>query len=92
MKAVFLDKQTFSSNLSLATIEQQVSELTCFSTSETSEVITRCLDAEIIITNKVVLNAEVLADLPKLKLICITATGFNSVDLKASSRAWYSSH
>ncbi|MBU2869766.1 D-2-hydroxyacid dehydrogenase [Colwellia sp. E2M01] len=84
MRAVFLDQQTFSPTIDFSLIEQQVSELICYATTSPSEVIRRCTDAEIIITNKVLLTAEVLAKLPQVKLICITATGYNNVDIEAA--------
>jgi glycerate dehydrogenase len=45
------------------------------------QTIERAKDADIIITSKVILSREVLQQLPKLKLIAITATGTNNVDL-----------
>ena len=48
------------------------------------QTIERAKDADIIITNKVILSREVLQQLPKLKLIAITATGTNNVDLDAA--------
>ena len=86
MHAVFLDKQTFSSSITLVSIEQHVTKLSCYNTSHTEDVLARCIDADIILTNKVVLNAELLSALPKLKLICITATGYNNVDLAAAKK------
>ena len=85
MHAVFLDKQTFSSAIEFSVIEQLVTELTCYANTPIAEVIPRCLDADIIITNKVQLTAEILSALPKVKLICISATGYNNVDLEAAS-------
>jgi glycerate dehydrogenase len=84
MQAVFLDQQTFSSTLSLAKITAQVSSLACYATTPTEKIITRCKNAEIIITNKVVLSKNILEQLPQLKLICIAATGMNNVDLIAA--------
>jgi len=84
MKAVFLDKQTFSETIDLTLLSKQVIQLTYFDITHANDIVNRCVDADIIITNKVVLNAEILAGLPKLKLICITATGFNNVDIKAA--------
>ncbi len=46
----------------------------------------RAADAEILLTNKVVLNAETIAALPKLKYIGVLATGFNVVDLEAAKK------
>lgn len=84
MHAVFLDKQTFSPSIVLKSIEQQITRLTCYNTTQAKDIKTRCFDADIIITNKVVLDAELLSALPKLKLICITATGYNNIDLIAA--------
>lgn len=46
-----------------------------------SEILDRAKDAHIILTNKVVLDSEILSKLPNLELICITATGMNNVDI-----------
>ncbi|WP_279127835.1 D-2-hydroxyacid dehydrogenase [Helicobacter winghamensis] len=51
-----------------------------------NEVLERCLGAEIILTNKVVLDRTLLTALKDtLKLVCITATGMNNIDLEAAS-------
>ena len=86
MRAVFLDKKTFSSTIDLNSIKQQVSELVCYDKTSASQVLSRCLNADIIITNKVVLTEEILSALPKVKLICISATGFNNVDIDAAKK------
>lgn len=49
-----------------------------------AETVSRCADAEIIITNKSVLNREIIESLPKLKYIGVTATGYNIVDVAAA--------
>jgi glycerate dehydrogenase len=84
MRAVFLDKQTFSSDIEFYAIEQHVTELTSYAKTSSIEIIQRCLDADIIITNKVQLTAKILSALPKAKLICISATGYNNVDIEAA--------
>lgn len=48
------------------------------------QVVERMHDAEIAVTSKVIFSREVMAQLPKLKLIAITATGTNNVDLIAA--------
>lgn len=85
MKAVFLDSKTFRSNISFTTIEEQVSELVCYENTYQEQILERCQNAELLITNKVVLTADLLAELPDLKLICIAATGYNNIDLKAAT-------
>lgn len=46
-----------------------------------SDVISRSKEAQIILTNKVVLDSDTIKQLPNLKCICVTATGFNNVDI-----------
>ncbi len=48
------------------------------------ELLERATSAEIILTNKVVLDADTIASLPKLQYIGVLATGFNVVDLAAA--------
>ena len=86
MRAVFLDSQTFSSNISFTAVEQQVASLTCYSTTTPEQLFERCKSAEIVITNKVVFTADILAKLPQLKLICIAATGYNNIDIESASK------
>lgn len=86
MLAVFLDRKTFNSNCTLDPIINSVSELICFDTTTENQIINRCIYADIIIINKVILTEKTLEKLPKLKLICIAATGTNNVDLQAAAR------
>lgn len=48
------------------------------------ETYERVKDADIVVTSKVLFGRELMAKLPKLKLIAITATGTNNVDLVAA--------
>ncbi len=48
------------------------------------ETFERTKDADIVVTSKVVFDRELLSRLPKLKLIAITATGTNNIDLDAA--------
>ena len=84
MRTVFLDYQTFSQNLDLSLLNDSVESITSYATTTPEQVVARCLDTEVILTNKVKLTAELLQQLPKLKLICITATGINNVDIQAA--------
>jgi len=49
-------------------------------------VVERCRDAEMVLTNKVPIGAEAMAQLPNLKYIGVMATGFNVVDIKEATR------
>lgn len=87
MRAVFLDLQTFNRDISLAKVTEHVDSLVTYQLTSPEQIVERCLDAEIIITNKVVLTQKVIAQLPQLKLICIAATGTNNVDIAAAKKA-----
>lgn len=81
MKIVFLDADTIGEDVSLEALKQQ-GNFVAYPHTLREEVIERSIDAGIIIANKTLLDAELLAQLPKLKLICIAATGTNNVDLE----------
>jgi glycerate dehydrogenase len=81
MKIVFLDRATLG-DTSLAPLEP-LGELTVYDDTATEqEVVERCKDADVIICNKVKITAPIMDALPKLRLISISATGMNNVDLK----------
>lgn len=48
------------------------------------EVLERAADAEVVLTNKVVITADIMAALPQLKYIGVMATGYNIVDIDAA--------
>ena len=84
MQAVFLDKGTFSEGIHLPA-PNGVSDYVTYNDTPKDDalIVERCKDADIIITNKVQISAEVISQLPKLKLIQLTATGMNNVDQDA---------
>lgn len=87
MQAVFLDKGTFSDGIDLPAPTGVSDYITYNDTpADTDTIIERCKDADIIITNKVKIGADVIAKLPKLKLIQLTATGMNNVDHDACDK------
>ena len=87
MQAVFLDKGTFSEGIDLPAPASVSDYITYNDTPKDTDVIVeRCKDADIIITNKVQISAEVIEQLPKLKLIQLTATGMNNVDQEACDK------
>ena len=62
-------------------------ELKTYSTTSPEQVAKRLEQASIAITNKVMIDAAALQKAPRLKLICIAATGTNCVDLAAANAA-----
>ena len=83
MNIVLLDAKTLGADLDLSALEQ-FGVLTKYETTSSEETLSRCENVDILITNKVLITAELMADCPQLKLICIAATGTNNVDLEAA--------
>ncbi|MDO6427459.1 D-2-hydroxyacid dehydrogenase [Thalassotalea sp. 1_MG-2023] len=86
MNCVFLDRKTFVNQVLTINIEHQVTHFKAYDLTREDQIIERCKNANIIITNKVLLSETTLAKLPKLRLICIAATGVNNIDLNAAKR------
>ncbi len=84
-RAVFLDLVPLNQNdLDLSPLQHSVSELVCHDYSLPDQVIERLQGAQIAIANKVRLDARTLAASPALRLILVSATGYNNVDLEAA--------
>ena len=62
-------------------------ELAVYGTTDASETAVRVCGAHIVITNKVVISADIIADNPQLELIAVSATGVNNVDIGAAEAA-----
>jgi len=58
-------------------------EVTVYDFTAQEQVIDRIRDAEIILINKIIVDTAVLDACPKLKLVCVLATGYNVVDCQA---------
>jgi glycerate dehydrogenase len=84
MKAVFLDVASLGEDLSMERLQEKELLWTFFSETQPDDVLSRIQGAEVVVTNKVVLTAEVLQQCPHLKLICVAATGYNNIDVKAA--------
>lgn len=62
-------------------------ELAVYGTTDAAETAVRICGAHIVITNKVVISADIIADNPQLELIAVSATGVNNVDIGAAEAA-----
>ena len=80
MKVAVLDAQTLGSDISLAPLDI-LGEVTIYPITSPEEVVARIQDVDAIITNKVVLNEDNLKHAKNLKIIALTATGFNNIDI-----------
>lgn len=79
MKLVILDRATLGFDVDVSIFEK-FGEVISYDVTKENETLERVKDADIVITNKVVINKEHM-DNSKMKLVCITATGTNNVDL-----------
>ncbi|WP_457644490.1 D-2-hydroxyacid dehydrogenase [Persephonella sp.] len=80
MKIVFLDAKTVGDDVDLSIFEA-FGDFIAYPTTKGSEVFDRVYDADIIITNKVIIDREVIDYARDLKLVCVAATGTNNVDI-----------
>jgi len=81
-KIVFLDRSTLSPETTLASFGFP-HELVVYERTAAADTAARVRDADIVITNKVKITAEIVAAAPRLKLVVVAATGTDVIDLKA---------
>lgn len=86
MNIVFLDGYTMqtASDADMLKKIKAYGSLTVYDRTNDSEIVQRAKEADILIVNKTSLNAEIIAQLPQLKLICVAATGYDKIDIKAA--------
>jgi len=86
MRGVFLDLDTviYEGDVDLAPLRQVLTDLSTFGASPSEQLVQRVADAEVVLTNKVKLGAAALTRFPRVRLVCIAATGTNNVDLEAA--------
>lgn len=85
MKIVILDGFVANpGDLSWDAIANQ-GELTVYDRTAPDYIIERCEGADAVFVNKVVLDAFILSQLPKLRFIGVLATGYNNIDIKAAT-------
>lgn len=81
MKITILDAQTLGSDICLDKF-REYGELEIFDTTPKELTAERIKESDIVVTNKVILTENEVKNAKNLKLICITATGTNNVDLE----------
>lgn len=92
MKIVILDGYTVTQDdldwslLQALAADGQHTEIVIYDRTRPEQTAERCAGAEAVLTNKVVLNAELMASMPSLRYIGVLATGYNVVDTEAARR------
>ncbi|NLV15682.1 MAG: D-2-hydroxyacid dehydrogenase [Syntrophomonadaceae bacterium] len=84
MKIVVLDGYTLNpGDLSWDDL-RELGEVTVYDRTPKDLVISRSQKAEILLTNKTILNKDIIAQLPDLRYVGVLATGYNVIDLQAA--------
>lgn len=85
-KVVFLDAATMAET-DLSPLQCAEVNLTLYQQTSAEQLLSHAMDAQVLISNKVPLDAKAIAALPKLRCILVAATGVNMVDLTAAKAA-----
>lgn len=65
---------------------EHLGDVTLFDRTPADKIVERAADADIVLTNKVPFSADTLRQLPRLRFICVLATGYNIIDTEAAAR------
>ena len=85
MRGVFLDWKSLDQNdLDVTVLQQVLDELELYPETQAGQTPARIAHADVVISNKVVLDQQSLQQNQNLKLICVAATGYNNIDLQAA--------
>ena len=80
MKLVVLERNSVGTDVDVSCLER-FGEVEYYPNTVAENTAERVKDADIVIANKAPMNESTLKDAPNVKLICLFATGFDSVDL-----------
>ena len=86
MKIVCLDADTLGNDVDLDAVFGKFGEFVSYNMTEANQTVQRLQNADIVLTNKVLITKDVITQ-TNLKLICVTATGVNNIDLEAAKKA-----
>lgn len=86
MRGVVLDLETLKpSDLSLDGLRASLPQWQLFAATTPQETVSRLAECQVVVTNKVVIDRAAMQASPQLKLICVSATGTNNIDLIAAA-------
>jgi len=83
MNIVFLDAETLGRDISFEELEN-LGNFVRYDNTTPDNVLSRLKDADIVIVNKTKITSEIMEACPKLKLICVAATGMNNINLDSA--------
>ncbi|MCC6301997.1 MAG: 2-hydroxyacid dehydrogenase [Gammaproteobacteria bacterium] len=87
VNGVFLDRGSMGGDdVDLSSLTEALPEWRFYEATPADLVLDRIRDADVVVTNKVMLEGSVLERAQRLRLVCVAATGTNNVDLQAAAR------
>lgn len=81
MNIVMLDRNSIGFDIDVSIFEK-LGSFICYDSADVETSRKRIKDADVVIFNKAVMNEEMLRDASHVKLLCVTATGFDNIDLE----------
>ena len=84
MRIVILDAASLGTDISLQRLQDCSSDFIQHDYTLPEQIIPRLQGADAVVVNKTLISADTLAACPQLKLVALTATGTNNVDLEAA--------
>ena len=87
MQGVFLDRESLDrGDLDLQPLHDVLSQWQMYPATRPAETASRIRNASVVVSNKVMLDREILEAADDLQLVCIAATGTNNIDLETAQR------
>ena len=86
MKICILDGYSLNPGDLDWSLVERLGDVTRFDRTPADKIVERAADADIVLTNKVPFSADTLRQLPRLRFICVLATGYNIIDTEAAAR------
>lgn len=83
MNIVILDRRSLGDDTPVSSLAE-LGNLTVYDETRSEDIVARLVCADVVVINKVRLTAEILAQCPTLRLICLFATGYDNVDVAAA--------
>ena len=83
MKIVVLDKSAMGCDTPFNAL-MEIGDVVFYDSSTPEEALLRTKDAEVVITNKCKITAELMDNAKQLKIVCVFATGYDNIDISAA--------
>ena len=80
MKIVVLDKSAMGSDTPFDSL-MKLGDVVFYDSSTPDEALMRTADAEVVITNKCKITADLMKNAKNLKIVCVFATGYDNIDI-----------